>query len=155
MFLIGILMGILIGVFSLNAPDKLKLNTDLNVTALFCHNYMWFIIYIFGFLSLGILNISMLIYNGGIIGFLIGYSIKTHQLIQLMLWLLPHGIFEITSLIITNGYSFFILVYLYKSIIKEFNVINKKLKLFLISILLTTIFTIVASFLEVYINLII
>ncbi|MCG1644100.1 stage II sporulation protein M [Staphylococcus epidermidis] len=97
---------------------------------------MWFIIYIFGFLSLGILNISMLIYNGGIIGFLIGYSIKTHQLIQLMLWLLPHGIFEITSLIITNGYSFFILVYLYKSIIKEFNVINKKLKLFLISILL-------------------
>lgn len=152
LFVIGIVSGVILSYIFLQNPSKLELNTNLSAVELFSHNYVWFIIFLFGFLTFGIINISMLLYNGGVIGFLIGYSLKTKQFIQLIIWLAPHGVFEILALIISNGFAFFILYFFYLKIIKEVKT-NIKIKfLFIRSLLLITIFSIIASLLEVYIN---
>lgn len=152
LFVIGIVSGIVLSYVILQKPEKLELNTELSAIELFFHNYVWFIVFLFGFLTFGIINISMLLYNGGVIGFLIGYSLKTKQFLQLVVWLAPHGIFEILALIISNGFTFFIIYFFYLKIIKEIEIKVKIKVMFTSSFFLITIVSIIASLLEVYIN---
>ncbi|WP_420822120.1 stage II sporulation protein M [Staphylococcus cornubiensis] len=133
-------------------PVELELNTNLSVIELFFHNYIWFIIFLFGFLTFGIINVSMILYNGGVIGFLIGYSLKTNQFMQLMLWLAPHGVFEISALIISNSFAFFVIYLFYSKVIREINIKSNIKNLFTNSFFLITILSLIAAFLEVYIN---
>ncbi|MCL7539844.1 hypothetical protein M8394_14070, partial [Staphylococcus aureus] len=54
---------------------KMIVAQDLNLQEIFFHNLIYFFSAIFGFLTLGLLNIGMLLINSGMLGFFIAHGI--------------------------------------------------------------------------------
>lgn len=68
--IIGGLLGCLV-YYLLNIDlGKMIVAQDLNLQEIFFHNLIYFFSAIFGFLTLGLLNIGMLLINSGMLGFL-------------------------------------------------------------------------------------
>nr|WP_245173722.1 stage II sporulation protein M [Staphylococcus chromogenes] len=149
-FLIGILLYYFLGV----DLGKAVISEDLNVKDLFVHNLTYFIIAVFGFLSLGILNVVMIFLNSAIIGFFIAHGIKSGQTIKVILALAPHSVFEIGALLIASTFSLGYISYLYNKFIKKREIKTKIYRDFVLVILLVLILTLVAALIEKYVNLI-
>lgn len=103
--IIGGLLGCLV-YYLLNIDlGKMIVAQDLNLQEIFFHNLIYFFSAIFGFLTLGLLNIGMLLINSGMLGFFIAHGIYSNQLKSILLVLAPHAIFEILALLIASTFS--------------------------------------------------
>ncbi|PAH52029.1 hypothetical protein APW03_06680, partial [Staphylococcus aureus] len=108
---------------------------------------------IFGFLTLGLLNIGMLLINSGMLGFFIAHGIYSNQLKSILLVLAPHAIFEILALLIASTFSLGFLSYLYQRMVKKNKIKNKMFHNFVTTIITVIVLTIIASLLEVYVTI--
>ncbi|AWQ70414.1 hypothetical protein CSB84_0202 [Staphylococcus aureus] len=128
---------------------KMIVAQDLNLQEIFFHNLIYFFSAIFGFLTLGLLNIGMLLINSGMLGFFIAHGIYSNQLKSILLVLAPHAIFEILALLIASTFSLGFLSYLYQRMVKK----NKMFHNFVTTIITVIVLTIIASLLEVYVTI--
>ncbi|HCY3155998.1 TPA: stage II sporulation protein M [Staphylococcus aureus] len=149
MLIIGGLLGCLV-YYLLNIDlGKMIVAQDLNLQEIFFHNLIYFFSAIFGFLTLGLLNIGMLLINSGMLGFFIAHGIYSNQLKSILLVLAPHAIFEILALLIASTFSLGFLSYLYQKMVKK----NKMFHNFVTTIITVIVLTIIASLLEVYVTI--
>ncbi|HHW7840854.1 stage II sporulation protein M [Staphylococcus aureus] len=149
MLIIGGLLGCLV-YYLLNIDlGKMIVAQDLNLQEIFFHNLIYFFSAIFGFLTLGLLNIGMLLINSGMLGFFIAHGIYSNQLKSILLVLAPHAIFEILALLIASTFSLGFLSYLYQRMVKK----NKMFHNFVTTIITVIVLTIIASLLEVYVTI--
>ncbi|HDD7076625.1 TPA: stage II sporulation protein M [Staphylococcus aureus] len=146
MLIIGGLLGCLV-YYLLNIDlGKMIVAQDLNLQEIFFHNLIYFFSAIFGFLTLGLLNIGML-------GFFIAHGIYSNQLKSILLVLAPHAIFEILALLIASTFSLGFLSYLYQRMVKKNKIKNKMFHNFVTTIITVIVLTIIASLLEVYVTI--
>ncbi|MEB8151649.1 stage II sporulation protein M [Staphylococcus xylosus] len=151
---IGFLIGVLLYYFLEIDLGKMTLSENLNIQDIFIHNSIYFLIAILGFITLGVVNVIMLILNAAIIGFFIAHGFKSNQVIEIVLALAPHSIFEISALLIASTFSLGYMSYIYKKLIKKRKIETKIYKHFIIVILLVLILTFIASLAEKYVNLV-
>lgn len=133
---------------------KMNINENIEIKEIFMNNIFYFLAAMFGFLSLGIANIIILLINGGMIGFFLAHGFKSHQFINVLLALAPHSIFEILSLLIASTYSYFILWFLYQKIFKKNKINIHFIKLTILTIIVIIILTFTGSIIEKYVSLV-
>ncbi|RQM99717.1 hypothetical protein COR53_02100 [Staphylococcus pettenkoferi] len=129
---------------------EMYLNDDINIKEIFANNFIYFLVSILGFLSLGIVNVGLLIINGGMIGFFFAHCLKSNQLLKFFLYLGPHALFEILVLILTSTFSFYTIVFAYKRIINKEKIKVNLIKRFLLTFLLSCFLLFIAAIIETY-----
>lgn len=114
----------------------------------FIHNYWINILIIIGGLLFSIPSIFIMFINGMVSGFFVSQSIISNTIIDLILGIAAHSIFEIVAMIISGAISFQITAYLYYKFCKRKKVeIDIKLMIKLIAVM--TLLTVIAAIIEV------
>jgi len=114
--LIGLLIGYLspdfIGNFVVNTTQQIHSHVELTTASIFNNNLQVAIMtYIGG--ATGIISAGLLFFNGFILGSLVGFLMQgdivnssTSNLVDILSYILPHGIFEIPAFIIATAAGF-------------------------------------------------
>ncbi|WP_394356898.1 stage II sporulation protein M [Staphylococcus simulans] len=150
--------GLLIGILVYYALDldlgKMKINNDIKISSIFLNNLLYFMICMFGFVTIGLANITILLINGGLIGFFLAHGMKTNQFLDVFLALAPHSIIEIICLLISSTYSYIILIVIYKRIFNKQKIPINLLKLTTYTFIGIVLLTYIGSLVEKYITLV-
>ncbi|MCY1591264.1 stage II sporulation protein M [Staphylococcus pettenkoferi] len=149
-FFVGVLLGVMIYFFLDVDLGEMYLNDDITIKEIFINNFIYFLVSILGFLSIGIVNIGLLIINGGMIGFFFAHCLKSNQLLKFFLYLGPHAVLEILVLILTSAFSFYTVVFAYKRIIKKQKIKGNLIKRFLLTFFLSCVLLFIAAVIETY-----
>ncbi|WP_353505253.1 stage II sporulation protein M [Staphylococcus sp. Marseille-Q5304] len=149
-FFIGILIGVMLYYFSGINLGHMYLNNDLNFIDILLNNLLYFSISTFGFLTLGLANVFLLLLNGALIGFIFAHCFKTNQLLHACIYLVPHGILEICVLILTSTFSYYIILVGYNRFIKKDSAKSHIIKFFTFTIGVSIFLLIIAATIETY-----
>ncbi|MGC7622773.1 stage II sporulation protein M [Staphylococcus epidermidis] len=153
-----LLIGLLIGILAYYALDidlgKMQINKNIQVSSIFLNNFIYFMICMFGFLTIGVANVLMLLINGGLIGFFLAHGMKSNQLLNVFLALAPHSIIEISCLLIASTYSYIIIWLIYIKFFKKQKSHINVLKLTIYTFISVVFLTFLGSLVEKYVTLI-
>lgn len=156
LFICGLNIGIIQGVFSEYKSQKIdnkKLTEDNKIEILkdiIFNNLQVIIKNVLGFLSLGLLSILSVVYNGYICGFITIYTYKVYSLDAVFRHILPHLI-EIIGITISAGIGISLSIELIKYLFESETSFNYKSYLYLFIISFCII--ILAGFLETFISI--
>lgn len=132
-------------------------NLNIGIISIFSNNFKVCLTnIILGILSLGLYNIFSLFTNGILLGLTFSVAIDKYSLYLAIIRIVPHGIFEIPSIIISNAFGFLVLILIYKKLNKqEYNIkaiINNCIKLIIIIIFLLIISAIIEGVISINIK---
>lgn len=105
-----------------------------------------------GIILLGIPTILLLFYNGMILGGSVVVGLEKYTLLEQVLRIIPHGIFEIPGMLFAAASGFQIIVIIILAL--QGKEINKLfyVKKFCFLLIMATIFIIISGFIEAYIT---
>ena len=157
-YLLGVLLGffytpILRNIHSLNIFTE-----NININLILLNNVKLVMLLIVGGLLMGSLTTINLVINGQFLGVIIRELITSHDLIStlfiLLLFVFPHGVFEIPAIIIAGAAGFKIPYEIVRYLAgrKEQVLTKEDIKEYLTLSLISIILIIIAAFVEAYIT---
>lgn len=121
---------------------------------IFINNTLISIIFICGILSLGLVSVGLLAFNGAYFGAALQYEINNRGILYTIRSILPHAIFEIPSMILSSSIGFLLLVFLIKKAhSREENSFKYYIKYIGICSILIIIINVIAAVIEVNISM--
>lgn len=89
-----------------------KIDYYPNFKEIFLQNTFISIIFIFGILSLGLINLVLLFINGFYFGAALHYSFDKVGILYTLKILIPHSIFEIPSILLSSSIGFILIIFI-------------------------------------------
>lgn len=131
-----------------------KTEITYTFTSIFFNNLSVSILFFLGIFSFGAINLWLAILNGITIGSIFSYGITHWGTFDSLLKIIPHGIFEIPSMLISISVGFLPMLLIVKKS-KSDEKINIKfyLKYVLFALLTVILLNILSAFIEVYITM--
>ncbi|MGX9290934.1 stage II sporulation protein M [Bacillus sp. A015] len=154
--LIVFLIGITLGLFTTPTTYKsvTPIETSSNMLELIKNNLFVCLLLISGFFSCGLITLFYLFSNGYIISVSILESVNNGlSPIQISLYILPHGIFEIPALLISGSIGFMGLKIIFELCFSDKkNIFTNNLRKIIINFILIIVLIVIAAFIESYIS---
>jgi stage II sporulation protein M len=154
-YIIAIIILILSFIGGFNTEDDfVKTEITYTFTSILFNNLSVSILFFLGIFSFGAINIGLAILNGFTIGSIFSYGVTHLGIWDSLLKIIPHGIFEIPSIIISISVGFIpMLLIIKRSKTNEKIKIGYYMKYICFALLMVILLNILSAFIEVYITM--
>ncbi len=157
-FFLGVLIG-LYGYLTLTRVEYLEPccehSGDLDLVSVLSNNILLITQLIIGSATFGVFTFNLLIRNGAIFGILFANSTESSSIVNVLVLVLPHGIFEIPAIIIAGAAGFKIPYEILRYLLgrKEQVLTRKDIKEYLTLAAVSIVLIIIAAWIEANITL--